>query len=427
MSDTERGEEREGNGDSGDSLDSSRDEGSEKGLETDREGRSQGADREGRPRDTERPHDHEGENMDDRPKFEGVPAIGVIVSTVALAGLAVPVRRGVYDPAVVIGTVFALLSLLSFLGRRHGALSRERTGQIAGIGSLGVVIVSIYALNQGIYGWAEVPGVDASISLVLVGFLAAGLGIGIAVSEYVGLKTDQLVDRTVYAIGLTILGVGGLFAPEVATLFLALPATLVMQDISQTQSIVLTQAGKAIGITVLVLGYLKFRHVDRSFIDLRVPSKRDLGFTVAGIVLIFGVAIVIEVLTSLGGIESAAHTTELRAQEHPELMLVMIPAALFIIGPFEELLYRNVIQKALYDRFSRYGAVVVASVIFAAVHLLAYATAGTGAIIAGLGMVFCFSLILGAIYERTDNLLVPAIVHGLNNAIVFAGFYYVYA
>jgi len=126
------------------------------------------------------------------------------------------------------------------------------------------------------------------------------------------------------------------------------------------------------------------------------------------------------------GVEGSDHATTQQAQERPELMLVMIPIAILVIGPFEELLYRNVIQKSLYDTFSRAGAVVTASVIFAAVHVSAYATAGLGAVIASLGTVFGLSLVLGTIYERTENLVIPAPAHGLYNALLFANLYTLY-
>ncbi len=157
-----------------------------------------------------------------------------------------------------------------------------------------------------------------------------------------------------------------------------------------------------------------------------MPTARDVAWTVGGLFVLFGALFAISMLFQTTGVESADHGTTQQAQENPEILLVLIPAAILIIGPFEELLYRNVIQKALYGTFSRYGAVVVGSVIFSIVHTQAYWTAGPGQVVASLGTIFGLSIVLGTIYERTDNLVVPALVHGVYNAILFANLYFLY-
>jgi CAAX amino terminal protease family. len=94
-----------------------------------------------------------------------------------------------------------------------------------------------------------------------------------------------------------------------------------------------------------------------------------------------------------------------------------------VIGPGEELLSRNIVQKHLYDGFSRPAAVVVGTAIFAAIHLPAYATGPPPAVFATLLQLFGISLVLGVVYERTENVVVPALVHGTYNAVQF-GFAY---
>ena len=44
-------------------------------------------------------------------------------------------------------------------------------------------------------------------------------------------------------------------------------------------------------------------------------------------------------------------------------------------------------------------------------------------LVAGLAVVFALSLALGWVYYRTENLVVPILVHGAFNAIQFAGLY----
>jgi len=216
----------------------------------------------------------------------------------------------------------------------------------------------------------------------------------------------------------------------VTTPILAIPVIPFVESLSETELLVVSQVvanlGMALGTAIIVVGYFRLTDRDRSFLDLRLPTAREVGWTVAGLIVLFGAVFAIDFVMRTVGVEGSDHATTQQAQERPELMLVMIPIAILVIGPFEELLYRNVIQKSLYDTFSRAGAVVTASVIFAAVHVSAYATAGLGAVIASLGTVFGLSLVLGTIYERTENLVIPAPVHGLYNALLFANLYTLY-
>jgi membrane protease YdiL (CAAX protease family) len=121
------------------------------------------------------------------------------------------------------------------------------------------------------------------------------------------------------------------------------------------------------------------------------------------------------------GVESTTHSLIRAAQDNPGILLALVPLSYLVVGPGEELLYRNVVQKSLSTEFSPPGAVVVASAIFAAVHLPAYAdpSGSALAVLNTLAVVFVLSLILGALYERTENVAVSALVHGSFNAIAF--------
>ncbi|MDX1746625.1 MAG: CPBP family intramembrane glutamic endopeptidase, partial [Halobacteriales archaeon] len=125
------------------------------------------------------------------------------------------------------------------------------------------------------------------------------------------------------------------------------------------------------------------------------------------------------------GLESASHSIVQSAQSSPEVLLVLVPLSYLVIGPGEELLYRNVVQKSLYGAFSRPGAVIVGSVVFAAVHVFAFSGPGQSALatLNTLAVVFVLSLVLGAVYEQTENVVASALVHGTFDAIAFAATY----
>ncbi|MCU4740646.1 CPBP family intramembrane metalloprotease [Halobacteria archaeon AArc-m2/3/4] len=366
---------------------------------------------------------------DNSPTLEVVPTIGVGLSGVALAGVFVPLRRGVSDPVITVAVVCALFALVAFVARRHGLLDRTVGGLGAAAASLCVVLLSGYALNQEIAGSVSLSlGVGSvSLSTVFGAFLAASIAIGVGIAESVGIDGYGVLRRARTTVGLTILGWVGLFSAALTMELFAVPVVLLRGEISDVEWMVVAQVGMAVGTGLVAIGYLVATDRDWSFIDLRVPTLRDVGWTVGGVALLFGALLVISVILSTTGTESAEHATVDQARENPELMLVLIPAAILVIGPFEELLYRNVVQKAMYDVFSRQGAIVAGSVVFSIVHLSAYATAGLGAVMASLGVVFGLSLVLGFIYERTDNLVVPALVHGIYNAVVFANLYFTYA
>ncbi|WP_435359542.1 CPBP family intramembrane glutamic endopeptidase [Haloarchaeobius sp. DFWS5] len=189
-------------------------------------------------------------------------------------------------------------------------------------------------------------------------------------------------------------------------------------------------------ISVLSLGlatgslaalYIRYSDLDWSFVDLKWPSLRDVGLALGGfVVLLLGFFAVTQLFTILG-INTAQHsTTESASQSgNPALLLPLIPLSLLIIGPGEELLYRNVIQKSLYPKLGKPAAVGVASVIFALVHIPAYAAGGAGwaAVGSTLLVIFVLSLVLGGSYALSGNILVPAFIHGLYNALSFYATY----
>ncbi|MFC4989521.1 CPBP family intramembrane glutamic endopeptidase [Saliphagus infecundisoli] len=355
-----------------------------------------------------------------------VPAVGTVLAGLALVGLLSPVTRsGVDALAVFAAAGLAAAAVGAFVLRRHGAIGKRPAGIVAAAASLGALLLAGYALNRGLVG--PVGFGPVSVPTVVVAVLAAGGALALGVAEAVGLGDREVLTRTRLAMGLGVVGAVGLLAAYAATFVVAVPAIVVLGTFSQTEEIVLSQLGMAVGTGAVAVAYLRLTDRPLSFLDVRVPSLRDVGWTVGGLVALVAVLLAISALMSVVGAEQSTHSTAEAAAENPEILLVLIPAAVLVIGPFEELLYRNVIQKSLYGEFSRAGSVVVGSVLFAVVHVISYNTATVGAVIASLAVVFGLSIVLGALYERTENLVVPALVHGLYNAIVFANLYVTYA
>ncbi|WP_440769888.1 lysostaphin resistance A-like protein [Natronorubrum sp. DTA28] len=349
-----------------------------------------------------------------------VPTAGTVLSAVALVALLGPVRRGVADPALWAAAAAAFVATGAFFARRHGFLERRLAGSVAAGSSLLTVVCSGYVITQGVLGSVAVPGLEWSISLLFVAFFLATAAVGVGVADRTGVSGQGLFHRLGQTVEMTVLGVAGLVGITVASIFLSIPVQLTGGEGPELAWTVIEYLAFAIGLGGVAVGYLALRERDLSFIDLERPTLRTVGWIVVGLILILGANLGISALMGALGIESSEHTTTQRVVENPDLLYVIIPAMVLVVGPFEELLYRNIVQKSLYETFSRYGAVVVASVVFTLVHILAYATAGAGELLASLSLLFVLSLILGVLYERTENLVVPALVHGCYNAVVFA-------
>ncbi|UIO99570.1 CPBP family intramembrane metalloprotease [Halobaculum sp. CBA1158] len=157
-----------------------------------------------------------------------------------------------------------------------------------------------------------------------------------------------------------------------------------------------------------------------------IPSLRDLAITVAGFVgsfvLLFGVG---SILLAVGAEGAPNQTAELGA-ENPEVLLLLIPAAFVFIGPGEEILFRGVVQNRLREAFPARVAIPIASAIFGAVHYVALSGAPAARLVT-VGSLTVITLVFGVTYEYTDNLVVPSLLHGAYDAVLFGLLYVVVA
>ncbi len=153
-------------------------------------------------------------------------------------------------------------------------------------------------------------------------------------------------------------------------------------------------------------------------IPIRMPTAREFGYVVAGVLGALVVAQGISVLGSVLGIQMGGRADMGLMTETPTVMLALTVLAIVVIGPSEELLFRGVIQRRLDRVFSPAVAIFLTSLLFLIPHAIGYTGSPLG--IALLALVpFCLSLLLGYVYERTGNLLVSILIHGCYDAILF--------
>lgn len=175
----------------------------------------------------------------------------------------------------------------------------------------------------------------------------------------------------------------------------------------------------------VALGYLWLTGRGFKVLRIRVPTLRDIGWIVGGFIVLGGLLVGISQLLGLLGIELAQNDVVSTASQEPIAFLLLVPLSILLVGPGEELLYRGVIQGSLAESFHVGRAIVLASALFAVIHVFSLLGSGAG-VAAYIGFVFVLATVLGTTYVLSDNLLVPAAIHGLYNAAQF-GLAYVQA
>lgn len=226
--------------------------------------------------------------------------------------------------------------------------------------------------------------------------------------------TDVLVAATLLALGGYALG--NVVAALVAT-FVEAGGVEVSGD-PVVRTLVGTIAVQ--GIT-FVGGTLAFLHVaDRwDLLRAHLPSRRDLGLVVLGVGLLVGSFFAFDVIYNALGISTAESSIVAAGRSNPTLLLYLIPLSVLVVAPGEELLYRGLVQGWLRQSFGPAVAVALTSVLFASIHVWGYAGTPLPSLVATLAIITFLAVYLGALYEYSENLLVPILVHGCYNALQF--------
>lgn len=172
-----------------------------------------------------------------------------------------------------------------------------------------------------------------------------------------------------------------------------------------------------VGFALAVAAFLALTG-DRDLVGVRRPTRRQALLAAGGVAALL--VLQVGFLAALGAL--GLHTGENQAvtagHSAPVYFLYMVPVSILFVGPAEELLFRGAVQGSLRRAYGPAGAIALASVLFGLMHVSG--VNGTmverilyAAVAAALGVV------LGALYERTRNLLVPALAHGTYNATLF--------
>ncbi len=214
------------------------------------------------------------------------------------------------------------------------------------------------------------------------------------------------------AIGLTVLAV---LIGIVAGVVFIVPLIVFDYAIEARPVTVASLVGTQLGF--LIAGYLYSRYRD---VPLRIerPSRSDLAYIVGGVVAALVAAITLSVALQWLDLLPGSVIEDVAAAD-PTMLLILAVLSLVLVAPAEELLFRGAIQGRLRTMFGPVTAVVIASLVFGALHLTNY-TGRIGPIVAGALLISVVGAIFGALYEVTDSLTVPIVVHGVYNAILMS-------
>ncbi len=221
-------------------------------------------------------------------------------------------------------------------------------------------------------------------------------------------------------------GIAGLFVGLLlGVAALGLLSTIVPLDGQSPLSTAVAMVAQGLGLVVVAAIYLARKDLPWSYLRVDWPSIRDIGWAIAATLALFGVLAGMLFVIQQIGLEAAGHSVTEAANENPELLLPLIPLSVVITGPTEEILFRGVIQTRLREVFPTASAIVVAALVFSIVHIPAYGAGGALdiSLVTTLVVLFVLGAILGTVYEYTGNLVVPAVAHGLYNAVVFSANY----
>jgi len=333
--------------------------------------------------------------------------VGFVVAGVGLASVFLdwtPAAAGAGAQAA--SGVAAAAATLAFAARRHG--SGPGWLDLAATAAGGALAL---AAAGGVLGLGSQFAAGPVVALFAgVGALAAGA------AAVAGVDRDGVRDRERAALRAAVVSAGALvFGSLLAAVAVGfVPAEPVFRWPTNT-------AVASAGIGLAGVAFV------RSFgggLDVGVPGRRELVVAGAGIAAIFALHLALNLVVTAFSLPQSSHGLVETARDNPEILPPLAVVSLLFVGPGEELLARNGVQKFLYGAYSRRSSVVVASFAFTASHVLAYAgAAAPGAVLVTLARVFVVSLVLGVAYERTDDLFAPVVVHGVYDAVQFGVVY----
>lgn len=193
----------------------------------------------------------------------------------------------------------------------------------------------------------------------------------------------------------------------------AVPLIVLEYDIQGTYAILGLVAAGQVGMLLVAVGYVYWRDVS---VPIAVPDRSDATAIAVGTLGALAVAVVLSLALDAAGLVPDSVIGDIGAED-PTFLLALAVLSVVLIAPTEELLFRGAIQGKFRQRFSPVAAVAGSSLLFGAMHLANYGGA-IAPILAGAALIAVVGAVLGAVYERSGNLVVPITVHAIYNVVL---------
>ena len=173
-----------------------------------------------------------------------------------------------------------------------------------------------------------------------------------------------------------------------------------------------------LGFLIAVGGYVLVT-ADRSLIEFDRPDRRDAITVLAGTAVLLALQFSALFVFGLLGISTGENQALLPGRADPTYFLYMIVVSVVLVGPGEELLFRGTVQGLLRRAWGVWPSILIASVVFGVIHIPGIVGAPSEALMYAL-VATGLGCVLGYLYERTGNVIVPSLIHGLYNATIYA-------
>ena len=174
-----------------------------------------------------------------------------------------------------------------------------------------------------------------------------------------------------------------------------------------------------VGFLIVAYFYIHRRKIS---VPLKTPSKSDLSYIGGGTAIALVTAVALsQILLYFDRMPNSV--IEEMAERSPIILIILAVLSVVLIAPAEELLFRGAIQGKLREHFRPIPAIAGASILFGSLHLLNYG-GDILSIILTTSIIVVIGGIIGALYEKTGNLTVPILVHGIYNFVLLISSYY---
>lgn len=237
-------------------------------------------------------------------------------------------------------------------------------------------------------------------------------------------KQESTGNVVATAAGLGILGIVILIIVTIGTVLVGdafgLPDTSTL--------IIGTIIGQYAGFIGLGLWYLRRRGFewDRiwQYLGVRWPTLREVALGIGSwliillIIVVLGIAF--ELISQLFGweAEQADQGLDDLVGDDPLIIVGIILLMFLVVGPAEELLFRGVIQGRLREHLPAVQSILIASALFAIIHVVALLDNPPRAIALAIFVLFATSLVIGWLYEFTQSLVAASLLHAFHNSMV---------